>query len=244
MADPFHITADEINCLIHAYFKDSGPCRQHSAAILTPDLKRHLVGFQHSAFVLRAEGRLEHSPHYRKHVPRGELVELLSKALLFSEVEAHWKGDTMTMACTNQFKLLEHHTCSFDPKFPPPPPPEAHRHHSLPERPPTTHVTSESASVQVNGPSAENSLKRKASGPVPMEEPSKEKRAKTNGKLEGEVDTKSPSVVESRLLCSHIILESYPIYTILKPDCLPRRRPPLLVPLRRQLFRSNQCQPL
>ncbi|KAM5531714.1 hypothetical protein V8D89_014634 [Ganoderma adspersum] len=182
MADPFHITADEINCLIHAYFKDSG--------------------FQHSAFVLRAEGRLEHSPHYRKHVPRGELVELLSKALLFSEVEAHWKGDTMTMACTNQFKLLEHHTCSFDPKFPPPPPPEAHRPHPLPERPQTAHVASESASVHVNSPSTENLLKRKASGPVPMDEPSKEKRAKTNGKLEGEVDTKSPSVVETRLPAS------------------------------------------
>ena len=24
MVDPFHITADEINCLIYAYFKDSG----------------------------------------------------------------------------------------------------------------------------------------------------------------------------------------------------------------------------
>lgn len=222
MVDPFHITADEINCLIHAYFKDSGACRQYLTTLLVADLQR--LGFQHSAFVLRAEGRLEHSPHYRKHVPRGELVELLSKALLFSEVEAHWKGDTMTMACTNQFKLLERHTCSFDPKFPPPPPPEVHRLHRQPERPHTAQVAPESISVQVNGPSTESSLKRKASGPVPVDEPPKEKRVKTNGQLEADVDSRPPSVIESRSHCSHIRFESHSSCTIIKLDSLPRRR--------------------
>ncbi|TBU34793.1 WD40 repeat-like protein [Dichomitus squalens] len=176
MVDPFHITADEINCLIYSYFKDSG--------------------FAHSAFVLRAEGRLEHSPHYRKHVPRGELVELLSKALLFSEVEAHWKGNAMTMSCTNQFRLLEPHTCSFDPKFPPPPLPDAQRHHVHPERVQPLQAEDENA-AHAGVPQADGSLKRKASGTPSVDEPPKEKRARTNGQLEDEVEIRSPSVVES-----------------------------------------------
>lgn len=88
------ITAEEVNCLIHAYFQDSG--------------------FQHSAFTLRMEGRLDNSHHIKKHIPRGELVELLSKALLYSEVEAHWKEDGLASNCKNNFSLLEHHVCSFD----------------------------------------------------------------------------------------------------------------------------------
>jgi transducin (beta)-like 1 len=72
------------------------------------------------------EGRLDQSPHFSKHIPRGELVELLSKALLYVEVEAHWKGDTMTTNCKTGFSLLEPHICSLDPKaksvHPPPRP--------------------------------------------------------------------------------------------------------------------------
>ncbi|KAH7886002.1 WD40 repeat-like protein [Phlebopus sp. FC_14] len=94
MTGPITITADEVNCLIHAYFQDSG--------------------FQHSAFSLRMEGRLDHSHHIKKHIPRGELVELLSKALLYSEVEAHWKGDALATTCKGSFSLLEHHVCSID----------------------------------------------------------------------------------------------------------------------------------
>ncbi|KAI6161433.1 WD40 repeat-like protein [Pisolithus thermaeus] len=94
MAGPMTITAEEVNCLIHAYFQDSG--------------------FQHSAFTLRMEGRLDDSHHIKKHIPRGELVELLSKALLYSEVEAHWKEDGLANHCKNRFSLLEHHVCSFD----------------------------------------------------------------------------------------------------------------------------------
>lgn len=69
------------------------------------------------------EGRLEQSPHYTKHIPRGELVELLSKALLYVEVEAHWKGDAMTTNCKTGFSLLESHICSLEPKVKPAHPP-------------------------------------------------------------------------------------------------------------------------
>ncbi|KIM88979.1 hypothetical protein PILCRDRAFT_813977 [Piloderma croceum F 1598] len=106
MSVPLLITADEINCLIYAYLQDSA--------------------FQHSAFAIRMEGRLDQSPHFSKHIPRGELVELLSKALLYVEVEAHWKGDAMTTNCKTEFSLLEPHICSLDPKaksvHPPPRP--------------------------------------------------------------------------------------------------------------------------
>lgn len=61
------------------------------------------------------EGRLDHSPHFSKHIPRGELVELLSKSLLYLEVESHWKGDTLTANCKTSFSLLEPHVCSLDP---------------------------------------------------------------------------------------------------------------------------------
>ncbi|GJE85862.1 WD40 repeat-like protein [Phanerochaete sordida] len=151
---PFVITADEVNCLIHAYFQDSG--------------------FVHSAFVLRAEGHLEKSEHFGQHVPRGELVELLSKALLYSEAEAHWKGNAMTNNCKAPFTILNRHVCSLDPSLPPtvtfqpplPPPDTVH---------PVTNGTAE---------------KRKAStSPAPEEVP-KEKRARTE---EMEVDSMTTS---------------------------------------------------
>lgn len=61
------------------------------------------------------EGRLDHSHHIKKHIPRGELVERLSKALLYAEVEAHWKGDSFARNCKSAFSLLERHVCSIDP---------------------------------------------------------------------------------------------------------------------------------
>ncbi|KAH9950912.1 WD40 repeat-like protein [Amylocystis lapponica] len=138
MPAPLLITADAVNCLIHAYFEDSG--------------------FQHSAFVLRAEGRLEHSPYLGKHIPRGELLELLGKALLYTETEAHWQGNVMTNNCTSTFSLLEKHVCSLDsalpptvtfdsvipelskeplPPPPPPPPPPENGASTLPKKSPT-----------------------------------------------------------------------------------------------------------
>ncbi|KAF7965181.1 hypothetical protein HWV62_45252 [Athelia sp. TMB] len=75
------------------------------------------------AYLQDSEGRLDQSPHYAKNIPRGELVELLSKALLYVEVEAHWKGDAMTTGCKSGFSLLETHVCSIDPKGKAPNPP-------------------------------------------------------------------------------------------------------------------------
>ncbi|KAI0066419.1 WD40 repeat-like protein [Artomyces pyxidatus] len=92
---PITINADEVNCLIYAYLRDSG--------------------FTHSAFNLRNEGRLDLSSNFPKHIPRGELVELLIKALLYMEVEAHWRGNDLTANCTTGFSLLESHVCSLNP---------------------------------------------------------------------------------------------------------------------------------
>ncbi|KAJ6541800.1 WD40 repeat-like protein [Mycena capillaripes] len=89
------ITADEINCLVYAYLVDSG--------------------FKHTAFSLCMEGRLENSPNFSKHIPRGELVDLLSKSLLYREVESHWKADYLATNCKAGFSLLEPHICSLEP---------------------------------------------------------------------------------------------------------------------------------
>ncbi|KAF8963926.1 WD40-repeat-containing domain protein [Flammula alnicola] len=94
IAAPIIITADEINCLIYSYFQDAG--------------------FNHSAFALRNEGRLQNSPYFQKHIPRGELVDLLSKALLYLEVESHWRADSLTTNCKAGFSLLEPHVCSLE----------------------------------------------------------------------------------------------------------------------------------
>ncbi|KAI0361488.1 WD40 repeat-like protein [Trametes cingulata] len=169
MVDPLQITADEINCLIYAYFKDSG--------------------FQHSAFVLRAESHLEHSPNFRKHVPRGELVNLLAKALLFSEVEAHWKGDNMTLSCRNPFNILERHVCSA-PARPPLQPLNA-------MAPPHERVRNGGPADRGHPP--DNTLKRKASGTPVLDEGPKEKRAKTSSPVDVEIDPKSGPSVERRL---------------------------------------------
>ncbi|KAJ6510655.1 WD40 repeat-like protein [Mycena sanguinolenta] len=89
------MTSDEINCLIYAFLVDSG--------------------FKHTAFSLAMEGRLENSPHFAKHIPRGELVDLLSKSLLYQEVECHWKADHLALNCKAEFTLLQPHVCSLEP---------------------------------------------------------------------------------------------------------------------------------
>jgi transducin (beta)-like 1 len=60
------------------------------------------------------EGQLDRSPHASKHIPRGELIELLGKSLLYLEVESHWKGDALTTHCKTGFSLLEPHVCSLE----------------------------------------------------------------------------------------------------------------------------------
>ncbi|KAG6897965.1 hypothetical protein C0992_008355 [Termitomyces sp. T32_za158] len=86
------ITADEVNCLIYSYLLDSG--------------------FTHSAFAVKIEGQLDRSPYASKHIQRGELIELLSKSLLYIEVESHWKNDALANTCKSGFSLLEPHICS------------------------------------------------------------------------------------------------------------------------------------
>lgn len=90
-----------------------------------------ISGFEHSAFVLRAEGQLDQTPLSKLHITRGGLVELLSKALLYAEAEAHWRGTTVTTNCKAPFSILSRHVCSSDPNLPatysfepPPIPPE------------------------------------------------------------------------------------------------------------------------
>ena len=74
----------------------------------------HHAGFLHTAYALKAEGRLEQSNHFNDHIPRGELVELLTKALLYTEVETHCKGDGLITDCQTPFSLLKRHECSIE----------------------------------------------------------------------------------------------------------------------------------
>jgi hypothetical protein len=65
------------------------------------------------------------SQYFHKHIPRGELLELLFKALLYTEVESHLAGNASSQNCKAPFSLLEHHVCTSDPKpaqIPPPAP--------------------------------------------------------------------------------------------------------------------------
>ncbi|VDC06227.1 unnamed protein product [Peniophora sp. CBMAI 1063] len=88
--EPFNISADEVNCLVHAYLRD--------------------CGFEHAAFSLRSEARLEKSNNFQKQVPHGELVDLLGRALLFNSVENHPAG---RQGCNVPITLLDKHACSF-----------------------------------------------------------------------------------------------------------------------------------
>lgn len=72
------------------------------------------IGLVHSAFTILNEGHIQNSPYLAKHIPRGELVDLLGKALLYLEVEAHWRADVITTDCKVGFSLLEPHICSSD----------------------------------------------------------------------------------------------------------------------------------
>ncbi|KAF8921889.1 WD40-repeat-containing domain protein [Mucidula mucida] len=83
------INSEEINLLIYSYLLD--------------------CGFTHSAFTICQEGHLERSPKFKKHIPRGELAELLSKSLLYSEVESHYRGGETVAQCRASFSLLEPH---------------------------------------------------------------------------------------------------------------------------------------
>lgn len=105
------ISADDVNILIFAYLQDSGTYSCSHPSLFRTQLE---PGFTHTAFNLRTEAQLTTSTKYKKHVPRGELIELLTKALLYIEVECHYKQDSSTRACTSGFSLLDRHICSSD----------------------------------------------------------------------------------------------------------------------------------
>ena len=149
-------------------------------------------GFQHTAFSLLNEGHLHHSVHLEKHIPRGELIELLIKALLYTEVEVHWRGNNdMTGNCTTGFSLLETHVCSLNPGLKP-----------------TINLSANSASVpalMVAEPASvserSDSQKRKASTPV-VEEGHSDKRQRTAEVDNVDVEEKNPDGASA---CLHYI---------------------------------------
>lgn len=107
------MSADEINCLVYSFLIDSG---KHTFTEHLPLFTTLFsAGFKHSAFSLCMEGRLESSINFRKHIPRGELVDLLGKSLLYREVESHWKADHLATHCKAGFSLLDPHVCSLEP---------------------------------------------------------------------------------------------------------------------------------
>lgn len=161
MADTICITADEINCLIYAYLQDSGAI---STSLIELTFQHNVPGFTHSAFAIRMEGHLERSPYLSKHIPRGELVELLSKSLLYLEVESHWKGDALTSNCKSGFSLLQPHVCSLEPPK------------KVAQLPATPIMPISVPEPKVNGTIIEPNGKRKSS-PVTIEAPT-EKRAR------------------------------------------------------------------
>jgi len=127
MTPTMQITADEINCLIYSYLQDSGKCSFSTCSCcpMEPGSCNIFTGFQHTAFSLRIEGHLDASPYSAFSIRRGELVELLAKALLYSEVEAHWKADEISSNCKAPFSLLQDHVCSIVDRSDKPLPPVA-----------------------------------------------------------------------------------------------------------------------
>ncbi|KAH9996020.1 WD40-repeat-containing domain protein [Russula vinacea] len=180
-APPITINADEVNCLIYAYLKDSG--------------------FQHTAFSLLNEGHLHHSVHLEKQIPRGELIELLIKALLYIEVEAHWRGNNdMTGNCTTGFSLLETHVCSLNPSIKPTV--------KLSSNPPSVPIIAALQSASECEPS-DSTQKRKASTPV-AEDGHSEKRqrfdeANNVGVEEKNIDVPAPRRASVRGANSEIV---------------------------------------
>ncbi|KAI0308326.1 WD40 repeat-like protein [Multifurca ochricompacta] len=171
-AAPITINADEVNCLIYVYLKDSG--------------------FQHTAFSLLNEGGLQHSVHLEKNIPRGELIELLIKALLYTEVEAHWRGNNdMTGNCTTGFSLLETHVCSLNPNVKPTVKLSSSNPASAPVimAPPSASASEHSEATQ----------KRKASTPV-AEEGHLDKRQRTAEADSMEVEEKNTDGASTLLL--------------------------------------------
>ncbi|EJD51933.1 WD40 repeat-like protein [Auricularia subglabra TFB-10046 SS5] len=86
------LLATEINYIIYAYLVDAG--------------------FEHAAYNLRSEARLDTSNYKKTYLKRHTLIDLLAKALLYVEVETHWREDGRSVHCTAPFSLLKKHVCA------------------------------------------------------------------------------------------------------------------------------------
>ena len=86
------LTSDEVNLLIYHYFRETG--------------------LNHSAFILQNEGRVR-----RTEVPRGKLLDILYKALVIEEIQAHAQTPEQPAACLAPFTLVGH-SCRSAPPVP------------------------------------------------------------------------------------------------------------------------------
>ncbi|KAH7102918.1 WD40-repeat-containing domain protein [Auriculariales sp. MPI-PUGE-AT-0066] len=86
------VSAREINLLIYNHLMDSG--------------------FTHTAWVLGMEARLDTDVR-RVAVKPGLLIELLVKALLYLEVDAHMDNNNFRQDCQAPFSLIKKHVCLF-----------------------------------------------------------------------------------------------------------------------------------
>ncbi|KAF8313844.1 WD40 repeat-like protein [Clavulina sp. PMI_390] len=97
------LSADEVNTVVHSYLLDSG--------------------FDHAAYVLQSQAHLDRSPHRNISLPRGELVSLLKKAVIFRDVEEMLKNKTKgkdeSSAAGSGSLLARYHTDG-NPPLPPP----------------------------------------------------------------------------------------------------------------------------
>lgn len=98
----------QINYLIYAYLVDAGI---HLPGNLSSS-DSFAEGFEHAAYNLRSEARLDASVDSKVYVQRHALVELLGKALLYVEVESHFREDGKAIVCNAPFSLLKTHVCS------------------------------------------------------------------------------------------------------------------------------------
>ncbi|KAG8900616.1 hypothetical protein FRB99_005947 [Tulasnella sp. 403] len=152
------VTSDDINVLIYSYLEDAG--------------------FTHTSYALRHEARLDASPNLNVRMPRGELIKLLNKALLYSEAEAHFRrrqdANHPSTECTAPFSILKTHVCSGGSQSLPSPPEIVRRRQELfpPPRP--------------GSPSFNNTEKRKAS---PKADSRAEKRARTEEEVQDTVSS-------------------------------------------------------
>ncbi len=112
MARDIAITSDEINCLVYAYLQDSG--------------------FAHAAFALRAEAHLDRTACAAQPVRRGELIDLLAKALLYSEGRGALAGRPRLQRL--QCRLLSPLRPCLRPPPTAPPPRAPHRRRQLHSR--------------------------------------------------------------------------------------------------------------